>query len=43
MDALLDSLMVSTCNSAKDYLHNSQQVEENSDRHLCDGIAKETQ
>lgn len=42
MDALLDSLMVSACNSAKDYLHNSQQVEE-SDRHLCDGIAKETQ
>ncbi|MDZ8223748.1 eIF2A-related protein [Nostoc sp. ChiVER01] len=42
MDALLDSLMVSACNSAKDYLHNSQQVEE-SDRHLCDSITKETQ
>ncbi|WP_181374050.1 WD40 repeat domain-containing protein [Nostoc commune] len=42
MDELLDSLMVSACNSAKDYLLNSQQVEE-SDRHLCDSITKETQ
>ncbi|WP_442948045.1 WD40 repeat domain-containing protein [Nostoc sp.] len=28
MDALLDNVMATACNSAKDYLHNSQQVEE---------------
>ncbi|MBU7581311.1 MAG: hypothetical protein KAF91_00090 [Nostoc sp. TH1S01] len=35
----LDSLMVSACDWARDYLQNSADVEE-SDRHLCDGISK---
>ncbi|WP_242054562.1 eIF2A-related protein [Nostoc sp. FACHB-190] len=34
----LDSLMVSACDLARDYLQNNSTVEE-SDRHLCDGIS----
>ncbi|WP_235526267.1 WD40 repeat domain-containing protein [Nostoc piscinale] len=35
----LDSLMGNACDLARDYLKNSEWVEE-SDRHLCDGISK---
>ena len=34
----LDKLMVSACNWVGDYLQYSKDIEEKSDRHLCDGI-----
>nr|MBD2222450.1 CHAT domain-containing protein [Calothrix sp. FACHB-1219] len=37
IDALLDDLIVTACNSVRDYLHYNQQVE-NSDRNMCDDI-----